>query len=344
MKDRTKIWNGKQITEPGIYSGIPLDVYHSQNILPGPSFSSSNLRRVLEENSGSPAHCFVEWSGNPDQVEPPEKKTWLIGRAIHHLILGQDQFSREFIFRPEELPDKHGIITSWHGNKIVCQQWLAQAAAGGARWDGTKLVWVPDASQPPLTVLAGDETQHIIGIARSLTRHPLIFNPQQKGQGLLNGHIERSFFWQDKRTGLWLKARPDAVPTDSGDYADLKTTTSVQWKDLTRAISDYAYHQQAALIAEGSRVCADILMTCFALVFVEKRPPYCVRIVVLRDEHIKLGMRQNRRALDIIASCIKRKHWPGPGDLDIQAIDLSQRYLDEAELNTSTFEREGEAA
>src|SRR5215475_1363359 len=152
MKNRTIVWSGERIAEPGIYANVPLEVYHSQQICDGPSVSSSGLRRALEENSGSPAHFFCEWSGNKDAVEPAEKKAWTFGRACHHLMLGQPHFGQEFVLRPDEIPDKHGIMTSWHGNKDVCRQWLAQAAAGGARWDEQNLTWVRDKKQPPLTV------------------------------------------------------------------------------------------------------------------------------------------------------------------------------------------------
>jgi PDDEXK-like domain of unknown function (DUF3799) len=338
MKDKTIVWDGKQITKPGIYADIPLDVYHSQEIADAPSVSSSGLRRVLEENSGSPAHFYCEWSGNPQRVEAPDKKAWAFGRACHHLLLGQPNFAREFVFRPDELPDKYGIITLWHGNKDVCRQWLAQAAAGGARWDHQRGRWTRDAKQGPLTVLTGEEAAHVRGIHAALTENSIV------QQGILNGHIERSFFWKDKRTGIWLKARPDSVPTDSGDFADLKTTISVQWPDLVRTVSALAYHQQAALISEGSEACAGIKMHSFTLIFCEKKPPYCIRPVVLRDEDIALGARQNRRALSIIARCMNAKRWPGPGEDDITHIDLSERYAETAKVNCDVYTEEAERA
>src|SRR6516165_9526480 len=66
-------WDGKAISKPGIYSGIPLEVYHSQKICDGPSVSSTGLRRTLEINGGSPLHFWDEWSGNPDCAEPEDK-------------------------------------------------------------------------------------------------------------------------------------------------------------------------------------------------------------------------------------------------------------------------------
>jgi len=338
MKDKTIIWDGEKITRPGIYAGVPLDIYHSQTICDGPSVSSSGLRRVLEENGGSPAHFYAEWSGNPNQIDLPEKKVWTFGRACHHLMLGQPNFAQEFVFRPEELPDKNGILTEWQGNKTVCRQWLLQAAAGGARWDDARKKWTRDAMQGPLTVLLGEDVQHIRGIAQALERNSIV------QQGILNGHIERSMFWKDKRTGLWIKIRPDAVPTDSGDYADFKTTISVQWPDLVQAVSSCAYHQQAALIAEGSEICVGLKMHSFTLVFAEKKPPYCVRPVVLRGDDIALGGRQNRRALSIISFCLRANRWPGPGEDDVTHVDLSARYAETAKANCDVYAEDQERA
>src|SRR4029434_7552308 len=107
-----------------------------------------------------------------------------------------------------------------------------------------------------------DDIEDIKGMAIAIGLHPEVNIQYKPGRyySLLNGQIEKSFFWQDKTTGLWLKARPDAIPTDSGDYADLKTTTSVSYFPLLRTITDLAYHQQAAMIMAGSKQCADIPM------------------------------------------------------------------------------------
>ena len=45
--------------------------------------------------------------------------------------------------------------------------------------------------------------------------------------------------------------------------------------------------------------------------FVEKQPPYDVRIMQLKDSDIDLGERQATRGLAILAECIDRGEWPG---------------------------------
>lgn len=293
-------WDGKQIKEPGIYSDVPLDTYHGQAICPGPSVSSSNLRRVLEINGGSPAHMYAESSLNPNRLEPADNKAFILGRAAHHLMLGQPHFAKSFAIRPDEFSDyRSKAAREWRDAQIV----------------------------KGVTPLTGDDVEAIRGMAASLGNHPLVKT------GLLAGDVERSLFWQDKKTGIWLKSRPDAIPTDSGDAADLKTTPSVSWTDLIRSITDFAYHAQAALVSEAFKVCLGLELTSFSLVFVEKKAPYCARVVMLKDSDIELGAKQNRLALDLIARCIAEKHWPGPGEDHVTHIELSQRYRELAEAS-----------
>src|SRR4029078_8690833 len=81
-------------------------------------------------------------------------------------------------------------------------------------------------------------------MARSLALEPLV------QEGLLRGYVETSGFVRDAETGLWIKVRPDVVPTLTGDYVDLKTAADVTTGALQSSIRTYGYHQQGALIWE----------------------------------------------------------------------------------------------
>lgn len=295
-------WNGNPITEPGIYAGVPIDIYHGANLCDGPSVSSSGLRRLMNE---SPAHYWVESPYNPNRVEPKESEALLFGRAAHHLLLGEDDFNTHYIVRPEKVLDeagdpKPGELLAWHGNRKACKRWLEKQARNGR------------------SVLTDEQIETIRGIARSLAAHPLI------DAGILNGGIEQTIVWRCKDTGIWLKARPDAIPNDAGDFADLKTTTSVQSADLARTIAEHGYHQQAALISAGWHAITGRDVASFSFVFVEKQPPYCARIVTLRDDDLARGERQNFVAAKEFAKCMKSGEWPGPGGADAEYLSLPE--------------------
>lgn len=305
-------WNGKPISVPGLYSGIPMEAYHSQAICVGTSVSSGGLRKVLDDNGGSPAHFYAEWDGNPDRAEREDKRHFAVGRAVHHLMLGQANFAKEFIIQPLELPDpKTGEMRPWQGNRIACKEWKERAQQTGR------------------TILTFEEVADIKAMAIRLGRNPFV------REGLLGGDVERSMIWRDQKTGLWLKARPDSIPTASGDFSDLKTTTSSHPVDVQRAITDHAYHQQMALIRSGAREVLKIEPTTFSLIFQEKKPPYCSAVVILRKDDLDLGERQNRAALDLIVRCIKEKDWPGPNEYNIQQIGLQDYYRNRVEQGYS---------
>ena len=297
---KTIAWEGVPINKPGMYGGMDIDIYHASGVCEGPSISSSGLRQIFNE---SPAHFFAQWRGNPKRVDKPESRHFIIGRAAHHLHLGQQNFSSMFEVQPTEYEDeKTGEVKPWNNNANACKRWHAARKEEGK------------------TVLNAKEAEQIIGMAEELGRHPIV------AHGALNGLVERSMFWKDEKTGIWLKSRPDAIPGDSGDFVDYKTTTSVEWTALVRSIYDFGYNQQGALVRQAARAVLKIPNPSFSLVFQEKEPPHCVRVVTLKDNDLELGDKQNRAALDLFAKCLKENHWPGPGgdQRDADPIEMSE--------------------
>lgn len=273
----------RRITEAGIYSGMPIGHYHGQ-CTDGPSVSSTGLRTLFAQ---SPAHFWHTWSFNPDHERRPETDAFTLGRAAHHLLLGEDDFATGFVVRPSRWKD-------WRTTEA--QRWRRAQEREGR------------------TVLTTDHLKVVRGMARGLVQNPLVRS------GILSGLIEHSMIWQDEATGIWLKSRPDAVPTDGGDFADLKTTTSVQTQAIERALMDFDYAMQAALVKMGAQQVLGVTMQSFSLVLVEKTAPYAARVVTLAPEDIERGELQIRAALDLLAWCLKRGKWPAPGWADAEYV------------------------
>lgn len=282
-------WDGKRISKPGIYSGVPLESYHAPNICIGPSISSSGLRDIFGENR-SPKHFYSRWRGNPLYKPEPDKRHFVIGRAVHHLMLGEKFFAKLFRAQPAEYQSGHGEMKPWNNSAAVCKAWNKATIESGRSW------------------LTADDIENIKQMAISVGNHPLV------RQGALNGDIERSIFWIDKETGIWLKARPDAIPNDSGQFVDLKTTYSTHWSDLQRSMRSFAYYRQASVVRAASRHVLNIEWDSFTLIFVEKGNPWHTRDIRAEDEDLHRGDRANRAALRIFANCLEKNYWPGPGD------------------------------
>jgi hypothetical protein len=288
-------WNKKPVAFPGIYSGIPIDRYHSAECCIEPSISSSGLRTIFNK---SPKHYWYNSVYNPKRsTKETGTEAKILGQATHHLLLGEQKFLSKFAIRPDTIGNE-----PWQGNRKACKMWLAAKAEAG------------------LTVVTPDMIERITGMAQSLREEPLVQN------GILNGLIEHSIIWKDKETGIWLKSRPDALPNDSADFSDLKTTTSVMWEDLRRSIREFGYFQQAAMVAEGCQQVLGIAMNSFSLVFVESREPYATQIVAIKDGDIQRGIQANRYALRKFADCLSSGKWPGPGEdfNDAKYIEMTE--------------------
>jgi hypothetical protein len=284
------LWDKKQITRAGFYAKIPLDVYHQTNICDGDSISSSGLRKLWTK---SPAHYWVTSPYNPKRIEEEDSKAMLLGRAAHMWLLGESHFNLEFCEQPTEYPSEKGGMKPWTYGANYCKQWRELRKAEGR------------------SPLSPADIEIIIGMAESLAREPYI------EQGALGGRIECSGFVRDEESGVWLKIRPDAVPTHSGNYVDLKTTAGIFTRDLDRTILEKGYHQQLALIRSVIRR-LDLPFADATLIFVENKPPHCVRYYHMRNEDLDHGEKLNRRALKMFVECRRAQHWPGPSEGHIE--------------------------
>jgi hypothetical protein len=290
-----RVYVGGKITERGVYRSIPIDTYHRDTeLFDGFSISSSGLRQVLDRPS-------LYWGFspyNPQPFEQEDKKPLEFGKAAHMLVLGEEGFASRYVLRPAKAPgDPEG--RAWNANNNFCKAWLKEQDKAGR------------------IVITDTEIQHIRFMRDSLQRHDAI-----KAQ-ILNGRIERSIF--NKHGSIWLKSRPDVFPVDSGDFVDLKTAASVDDDSLSKAIFNHGYHVQAGLLRMIVReVLGADAFTSFTFVFVEKLPPYDVRVKELKGEDIDLGEMQARRAIATVEQCLKRGEWPGYDGFDGDMV----RYIE----------------
>jgi hypothetical protein len=270
-------WDGLTIREPGCIVGLPIDTYHTQ-CADGPSISSSGLRTIWSESA---AHFWARSSLNPNRTPPKDNEAFNVGRLAHKLLIeGREGLERDFAIRPEEWTD-----------------WRTKEAR----------VWRDAQILAGKTVVTEDDLAAVTGMAESLARHPLV------KAGILDGKVERSLIWKDAETGVWLKSRPDVIPNASAVAADLKTTPSVSTQALERSLASFDYQMQAAVVGMGLKATLGIDMEEFALVWVEKEAPWCVRVTSLTGADIERGQMQVRAALRTFARCLETGRWPGPG-------------------------------
>lgn len=263
----------QQITTNGIYD-IPIERYHNDpNLCDGPSISNSGLR-AFESN---PEVYWYHSPLNPNRVEPEPKTHFTFGRAAHSLVV------------EGKLPDNLAISPFDTFRTKEAREWRDHELALGNE------------------VLKAEDLAAIEGMAERLAKESMIQS------GLLSGLIEKSLIWKDEATGLWVRSRPDSLPTDT-IFADYKTAASADPDDISRDLFAKGYAPQIALAAEGVAKVLGRVIDSYCLVVQEKKPPYTVTIAAVSDDAISYGARLNRLALDRFARALEANDWPGYSD------------------------------
>lgn len=282
------------IAAPGAYADISAENYHrNPDLLPAPSLSSSGAKTILNR---SPFHFWFDSPMNPDRPPEPDKPHFNVGKAAHDLILLSDRWPDHYFITPEGF------------SRAKTKQFAAEIAEADA------------AIESGLTVLSFDQAATVRAVAAAIQRNDLAVAT------LTNGVTEETLAWQDPRTGVWLRARPDFRPNSIVErrevmvVSDLKfvAPTNATPEGFGRSIYNFGYHQSAALYADGIKAIYGVLPTHWLHVVVEKEPPHCVALYQLPGEDIERGRVLNRRAIDLFARCLDAGKWPGFADDPLQ--------------------------
>jgi hypothetical protein len=131
---------------------------------------------------------------------------------------------------------------------------------------------------------------------------------------LSRGHAEVSAFWIDDATGEPCRCRPDWVhPIDDKRVIllDAKTCGDASPGDFLRQIARKGYHRQAAWYSDGYAAAACVEVAAFVFVAVESAWPFAACAVMLDDDSLQQGRRENRALLDRYGECNRTNTWPG---------------------------------
>lgn len=237
---------------------------------------------------------------NPMRQERPDSEAFILGRAAHHLFLGEADFGRHFTIEPETYPDpKTGKPKPWSNNATFARKWHEHVASEG------------------LTALSRKQLEQIKGMAGVL--------PWQKGledsglannalvrAGALKGLIEHSIIAYDQETGVWLKSRPDVIPTGSLEFNDFKTSADVSDEAIRKTLDNFRYDMQADLASVCLEQAAGQPFQSHAFIFASKTVPHATNVAELDAADLEEAAKDNRTALRTFARCIDSGRWPGP--------------------------------
>tara|TARA_R110002072_G_scaffold49433_4_gene134373 strand:+ start:19422 stop:20405 length:984 start_codon:yes stop_codon:yes gene_type:complete len=297
--DILTIADGEQITAPGAYR-TSMDWYHTQAICPGPSVSSTGLRKIALQ---SPHAFWKTWEGNPDRYPPKEPGDALVlGKAAHCLILGDEVFDENFFYVEDGAPRRPTApqVKAFERDG----KWSDAAAKGAAYWEDA------DKRAAGKHLITAEQITKIKYMAENLAANPLCV------ELLRSDLIEISMIWQDEQTGIWVKSRPDCLPSNGYDFGDLKTF-SPKSRDLIlsahRSVTDFGYAMQMALAVMGAEQVLGSSATECGLVFVQTSEPYEAIPVRIDADSLYWARVLCRDGLNKMAECLKSGEWLGVG-------------------------------
>ncbi len=260
------------ITHPGLYD-MPAEAYHADPC-PTPSLSSSGMKKLIQD-------CPARFHWDNPRLNPAaqeERSNALdFGKAAHTWILQGDTFLSTIVLLPA-------------GMDLRMKEGKAIAAAAEAEGK---------------TLIRASEFAAIQAMRDAILRCDLA------RPALQDGKAEQSLFWQDEETGVWLRARPDWLPTALTHIPDYKTARSCSPADFERAVEDYGYHIQAAHYLEGIEKTTGTRPDSFFFIVQEKTAPYLVSLCVLDEPAMYWGRMLVRRAIRMFADCLEKDWWPG---------------------------------
>lgn len=291
------IADGETVTKSGAYR-VDMEWYHSQGICPGPSVSSTGLRQIALQ---SPHAFHSTWAGNPNRYPPkPTPDAFILGKAAHCLILGDEVFDDKFFYVPSDAPRRPTAtqIKAFERDG----KWSDAAADGAAYWTEA------DARASGKEFVTQEQITKIKYMAENLNANPLCV------ELLRSDLIEISMIWQDEQTGIWVKSRPDCIPSNGADFGDLKTF-SPKSRDLIisaqRSTTDFGYPMQMALAVMGAEQVFGTSASECGLVFVQTTEPYEAIPIMIDEDSLYWARVLCRQGLNKMAECLKSGIWQG---------------------------------
>lgn len=211
--DGTVSFVPKQVSEPGIYLDMPIDVYHAQLAV-----SCTGIKQLIK----SPWHYWASSPLNPDRM--PFKKTPALikGQKFHKYLLERKTFWDDYVVKSNLKKDGTPRANAVH------------SATGTDKETGKEFI-------------GAGELEDIKTAVNVLER----MLPKTVDVCLRGALTEVSMFWRDEETGILCRCRHDIFkPMVSTDY---KTSADVSPRDCVGALVNYDYPIQAALYLDGNK-------------------------------------------------------------------------------------------
>lgn len=288
---------------PGIYLGMENEEYHAQKH----AISNSGLGDIAQ----SPFHYWSKHL-NPDRPPEKDKAGQLEGTLAHCAILEPDEFGKRYVVLPENAPRRP---TSAQLNAKKPSDDTLAAIDWWQEWT--------DKTGGALTITR-EQYDAAMWQAEQVRLLPVV------GEALGRGRAEVSAFWEDPKTGVMCRCRPDFVH-DLSDSAvilfDVKTYSDANPEEFVLQIARKGYYRQDAMYSTGYAEATDVDVNGFIFLAVESNYPYAASAVMLDDDSKVAGYKEYRRCLDLYAECLLSNRWPSYCAQGVESVRLPSYKL-----------------
>lgn len=267
--------------EAGIYQDISIEQYHAEKDW----VSSSGMKYVMK----SLRHYWYYLQGTFNS----EKSHFDFGNAFELALLDPDEFDRKVAVEKD----------------IFNAIFEANPETKSPRSTTMYKEWFNEQKRLNRYVISEEGEESFVYIENMLRSCHMDSTIKR----LINNiNYQVSIFWEDKETGLKMKARPDFVKTHKDIIVDVKTAVDGSKEAFGKAIGNNDLWLQAAMQIEG--VIASGLMDkvdAYYWLVVEKKPPFNATIYHFQPDDIAWALDNLAYYKKLLADAIKSNSFVG---------------------------------
>ena len=150
------------------------------------------------------------------------------------------------------------------------------------------------------------------------------------------GDAEITVCWVDEKTGLLCKGKLDFLATwmnpKTGEkipvILDVKTTRDAHPNRFPFEAWKYKYYRKAAFYLRGTRVATGIPYKKFAIIAIEKEPPYLYKFFEIPEAWIWSGDKELDDLLKRFKQCKETNNYPGhPRENEFEIMTIPENYI-----------------
>lgn len=252
---------------------------------------TTRLEKTLS-NDGYHRHPAISHSGIMRFIHNPNSffteyvqglrettKPMALGTLLHQAIMEPELFNQQYVVHPKY---------KGNGSQAMNREWEAEQAKQNK------------------TIITDEEFMMFTTMRNNFQRSTFLVD------SLAANNIEHSFFFDVE--GIEAKARPDFYKPKVA--FDIKTTNDIGQDYFAKAIYDYGYHVQGAMVIDAMRQ-NGLEIDYFVIVAFEKKYPYTMTQFMLADSAIELGRQTYQRTIAEIEDYKQKNLWEVPNEIDL---------------------------